>query len=138
MNNKKSLEEFVGKTLMPILATLLILFGLGSFIYLVYDKISDIVKFVFMYLFSFSLFGFSLFRMHKKNSVFNSSLNACGVGTVYVSILMSLFYFHYINEFELFYLIILWSGIVYYLSYYYENKLHNVISYIGFYYAIYR
>ena len=135
--NGSDLEKLLSKGVMPVLASILIFVGLGSFAYLVFDNITEPLKCFAMFLFSFILFGFGLFKLKQEESNFSLALSACGTGTVYVSLIVSRFYFGYLNETWLFNLMTLWSGLVYYLACLYKSNIFSFISYIGLNYAVY-
>ena len=64
-------------------------------------------------------------------------LSSCGIGAVFISILLSCFYFEFItNEFLLFGLLVCWSVVGLLLSKRYKSDLFVIISYIGFYIAL--
>lgn len=128
--NKSNIEENVGKKLMGVLASLLIFIGLGSFVVLVFGSLSDTIKMCLMYLFSFGLFGIPLWR-YKKNNVFLASLMGCGIGSVYISLIMTSLYFGIMNEIVLFACLLIWSFVVSYVGRRLNFGIFQVISYIG-------
>lgn len=130
--SNQNLEQRIGKNIMGILASLLIFVGVASFVALVYKDMSDLFKIVLMYLFSFGLFGTGIFLMRRENNTFSKSLAACGIGTVFISLLLSRFYFVVLNDITLFVLMLAWSLFSYFLYYRLESGLFLIISYLGF------
>ena len=114
--NNKNIEANIGKNIMGILASILIFIGVSSFVGLIFDNLTETLKMILMYVFSFALLGGGLFGVYKKKNGFTLSLLGCGFGTVYISFLLSHFYFKIFNEFALFGLMIVWSGIIIWLS----------------------
>ena len=90
---KESLETNVGKHVMGVLASILIFIGLSSFIVLMLDSMSEVVKMCLMYVFSGGLLGLGLWRNSKKQTGFSTSITACGMGSIYISLFMTLTYF---------------------------------------------
>lgn len=131
------LEANIGKNVMGILASLLIFIGIASFVVFVFQDMSEILKFALMHIFSFGLFGFGLWRVGKNKNGFSLSLSGCGIGAVFISILLSYFYFEFLtSQLLLFGLLVGWSAIVLLLSKRYESDIFVIISYIGFYIAL--
>lgn len=130
--NNISFENNIGKNIMGILASILIFIGVSSFVLLVYPDLSDIVKFILMYLFSLSVLGLGYWRVIKNSNNFSKAILSCGVGLVFISLLLSHFYFGYINQIVLFFLMLLWSGFSYLLYRKVKSSLFLIISYIGF------
>lgn len=130
--NNRNFENNLGKNIMGILASILIFIGLSSFVLLIYPDLSDIVKFVLMLLFSLSVLGVGYWRVIKNSNNFSKAILSCGVGLVFISLLLSHFYFEYINQIVLFFLMLLWSGFSYLLYRKIKSSLFLIISYIGF------
>lgn len=127
------LENKLGQNAMNILASLLIFIGLGSLVVLIYDYLTDPLKVVGMYTLSFSILGLGLFLFKKKNNIFSLSLTGCGIGSVYISILMANVYFHYMGDVLMYSPILVWLfGIIYLSSRLKEEFITaNTISVIG-------
>lgn len=135
--SKGDLEANIGKNVMGILASLLIFIGIASFVVFVFQDMSEILKFALMHIFSFGLFGLGLWRVGKNKNGFSLSLSGCGIGAVFISILLSYFYFNFLtSQLLLFGLLVGWSAIVLLLSKRYESDIFVIISYIGFYIAL--
>ncbi len=131
------LETNLGKNVMSILASILIFIGLISFVAFVFTDLSEMLKMGVMFLFSFGLFGVGVWRVEKNKNALSLGLSSCGIGAVFISILLSCFYFEFItNEFLLFGLLVGWSVVGLLLSKRYESDLFVIISYIGFYIAL--
>lgn len=130
--NNRNFENNLGKNIMGILASILIFIGLSSFVLLIYPDLSDVVKFVLMLLFSLSVLGVGYWRVIKNSNNFSKAILSCGVGLVFISLLLSHFYFEYINQIVLFFLMLLWSGFSYLLYRKIKSSLFLIISYIGF------
>lgn len=130
---KVDFEKKLGQNFMGILASLLIFIGLGLFIVLIYDYLTDPLKVFGMYTLSFSILGLGLFLFKKKNDIFSLSLTGCGIGTVYISILMTNVYFHYIGNILMYILIVAWLTGIICLSSKLKDELitSNTISIIG-------
>ena len=106
---KSNFETNIGKNIMSIIASILIFIGLGSFVVLIYDSMPDFIKIVLMYLFSFGLSGFGYYKTTKKKNTFSTALTACGIGSTYISLLMSLVHFGIFNNITFFVLLAVWA-----------------------------
>ena len=130
-------ETNLGKNVMSVLASILIFIGIISFVAFVFTDLSEMLKMGVMFLFSFGLFGVGVWRVEKNKNALSLGLSSCGIGAVFISILLSCFYFEFItNEFLLFGLLVGWSIVGLLLSKRYESDLFVIISYIGFYIAL--
>lgn len=105
---KKNVELQIGKTIMSILATLLILFSLVSFGILVFPFISDFGKALIMYVVSIILAEVGLFLREKRNKGFFTALAGCGIAAFYISNVISCFVFNIFGLEMLFILTYAW------------------------------
>jgi len=130
---KVDFEKKLGQNIMGILASLLIFIGLGLFIVLIYDYLTSPIKVFGMFVLSFSILGLGLFLFKKRHDIFSLSLTGCGIGSVYISILMTNVYFHYIGDIPMYSLIVAWLAGILYLSSKFKDELltSNTISIIG-------
>lgn len=107
---QKSMESRIGKNLMGVLASILILFSIILFGGLLYPFISDALKVVVMYLVSAGLTTVGIMKM-RKNDKYNTlftAISACGISAVYVSTLITYFGYHMISEYLLLLIIAIW------------------------------
>lgn len=107
---KKTMESRIGKNLMGILASVLILFSIILFGGLIYPFISDAFKVAVMYLISIGLATFGILKMRRDNkySTLFTAISATGVSAVYVSTLITYFGFHMISEILLLIIMAIW------------------------------
>lgn len=103
------MESRIGKSLMGIVASALIFMSLIFFATLIYPTLSNAVKLCTMYILSmaFLVTGLVLLRRDKGSRVY-ISLAGCGVGALYISLLLTDIYFRYINDITLYVLILVW------------------------------
>lgn len=113
---KDGWESFIGKNLMGILASVLVFIGLILFSVLLLPYLTETIKIIAMYAFSFGLTGISLYALRKKENVLLLSLSGCGVGAVFISLFVSHLYFGVINMVWLYVLLALWAIGTFYLS----------------------
>lgn len=132
VKKKQNFEQKVGKNIMGVLASILIFLGLLSFVALVYKNMTDGLKIFLMYLFSSGLMIGGLWSMKRNNNTFSKALTSCGIGSVFISLLLSRFYFDIIGDLTLFFLMLLWSLFSFFLFYRLKSGLFLIISYIGF------
>lgn len=128
---QKDLEKTIGKSLMGIVASVLIFISLILFATLLLPYFNDTVKMVIMYVLSFAFLGVGLSRLRKdKENKFYVALTGCGVGAVYISLLLGNIYFKAIGDILLYVLIGIWSMGVCFLSRL-KNKVFQVIGQLG-------
>lgn len=110
-------ENLMGKSLMGIFASVLIFISLVFFATLILPTLSDTVKMIAMYLVSFAFLGLGMFLLNKdnKNKLY-LSVSGCGIGAVYISLLVSNMYFKVIGDVALYIFIFIWALFVCYLS----------------------
>ena len=76
---------------MGIAASVLIFISLILFATLLLPKLNDPAKMVIMYLVSAAFLGVGALRMYKdKENSFNIALTGCGLGALFISLLLSL------------------------------------------------
>lgn len=125
---KKDFEKTVGKSFMGIIASVLIFISLISFATLVLPLFGEVAKMVAMYVVSFAFAGVGAWRLNKDpDNRFFIAITGCGVGAVYISLLLSNIYFHAIGDILLYVLIAAWAIAVCIFA----KTRHNVFQIIG-------
>ena len=121
-------EKMFGKNLMGIFASVLIFISLIIFATLILPHLTDTLKMLAMYIASFAVIaaGLLLYR-RNKNNLFYIAIIGCGVGSLYLSLLLSNLYFKVIGDFALYLLILVWAVFVRYLT----KIKHYVFTIIG-------
>lgn len=135
-NSNKDLENTIGKSFMGILASILIFISFIMFAMLVYQKITDEIKIVAMYGISilFVLVGLINLKKSPKNKLY-LSITGCGVGALYISLILSNIYFKIMSDIVLYLLIFAWAIFTAYLSRLRSN-IFSIIGQIGIFIAI--
>lgn len=128
----RDIESNLGKNVMGIAAALLMFIGVASFAILLINNVSEFGKFLLMYLFSAGLFGIGFLLVNRKKNTFSLSLMGSGVGCIFISILLTYFYFDFITQITLFILMLVWVGFVYKLCDFVESSMFLIVSYLGF------
>lgn len=131
-NHKKdNMENKIGTSLMGILASGLIFISIILFATLGLPYLSDEIKMITCYLVSAAIIAFAMYKLNKQpNSKFYLSLSGCGVGALYISILLTNIYFGYINDIVLFIFISIWVFFMCFLSKI-KHTLFAVIGHVG-------
>lgn len=101
-----------GKSLLSIIASILIFIGLITFAALIFDKLGVWGQVSLMYIFSVALYSAGLFMFTKKQNMFSLSLWGCGVGSVYISIFSTRLYFNLFTDISLYCALAAWSIIM--------------------------
>ena len=128
---KKDFEKTIGKSLMGVFASVLIFISLILFATIMLPYFDDTAKMVTTYVVSFAFLAVGLIKLRKKrNNKFYMALAACGVGALYISLLLSNMYFEAVDDITLYILIALWSIGVCFLCRI-QASLFQVIGHIG-------
>lgn len=109
-------ESFIGKNIMGIFASILVIVGLILLVTAASDYITDAIKVVFIYCISFAILAVGLVTNRKQKNGFSMSLAGCGVGAVYISIFLTYGYFHMFNVLIMFVVAAVWSIIVFFIG----------------------
>ena len=128
IDKKASAESILGKNIMGIAASVLIFISLILFAMLIVPNLTEVFKVVLMYALSIALTTFGLVMWFRKNqeSPFFLSLGACGVGSLYISLLLTHAYFHMIDKIALYILFLFWVGGVLLLSNYKQRVFESI------------
>lgn len=127
----RNLETLLGKYIMGIVASVLIFFGLVLFGVAIYHNFTDTLKMITIYGISALLLTLGFLLNRKKNSPFFMSLIGCGLGAFFTSLILTYSYFHRINYFTLYLLLVLWSVAVLLTAHYYQSQMITVIGQLG-------
>lgn len=127
----KDFEDWFGKNMMSVIASVLIFISIIIFSTVFYPNLTDEIKVASMFIFSFGLEAFGYFGVKKNNKDgFKLAIMACGVGCIFVSLLVTRIHFEMITDGILLVGVLLWAIVVMYLSRY-ANTLFVVIGQIG-------
>ncbi len=128
---KADWESAIGKSLMGIFASVLIFIGLILFATVLVPFFGNIGKMciTFMVSFVFLAVGLSKLKKYPKNKFF-LALTGCGVGALYISLLLGNIYYKVIGDIVLYLLILLWGAAVCALSRM-QEKLFQIIGHLG-------
>ncbi|MCR5394554.1 MAG: DUF2339 domain-containing protein [Bacteroidales bacterium] len=133
-----SWEEKIGKRLIPIAGSALIIFALILFGSLIQPRLTDMMKAILMGVVSLSITAVGIWRMRRpgKYSTFFSALAGCGAAGCYVSTLVSHFVLGVLPESILMVCIIVWIIAMILLSKI-QSKIFTYICYVGILIAAY-
>lgn len=119
----KNVETTIGKTIMGVLASVLIFISLIFFATLFYPMLNDTIKMIVMYLVSGVFIAGGLISMKKtSHSKISLSIMGCGTGALYISLFVSSVYFQAFNEIVLYLLLLAWVVFVCVLS-----RMHSIL-----------
>lgn len=127
----RSWEQLLGKNLLAVAASALIFIGLVAFGVLAFAGISKTLKIFSMFFAGFALTGLGVFLTKKNRNVFTEILTGCGVGAIYISILVTHLYFESIGDVTAFALILVWGIGAYLLSRLLSSKSLVYIVHFG-------
>lgn len=127
----KDVEAAVGKTIMGVAASVLIFISLILFATLLIPHLTDTVRLILMYAVSIGFTVFGLLKLNKaRDSVLFLSISACGVGSIYISLFVSMLYFNIIDEVTLYLALFVWAVGVCVLSKY-RSGVFSIIGQSG-------
>lgn len=126
----ESLESKVGRKIMGVVASLLILLSIVLFGRLVYSNFTDGMKIAIMYgvSFAFAVFGIVKLSMSEENNTFYSCIAGCGMAGIYVSCLLTCFYFQMIDVLGLNGLLVLWLAVTCGLGKYVSRMFYYICN----------
>lgn len=124
------LENMIGKSWMGIFASILIFVSFILFATLLAPFITDTIKMVAMYIVSVSFTLFGLIKLKKNHNKLYLAISSCGVGAVYISLLLTNLYFKAIGDVALYLLILVWAVFVCYLSRW-QDRIFQIIGQCG-------
>ena len=135
---KVNWEERIGKKLIPIAGSALIIFALILFGSLIQPRLSDTMKAIIMAVVSLSITGFGVWKMKEtsKYYTFFSALTGCGAAACYTSSLVAHFALHVLPELGLMACIVVWIAAMTALSKY-KSRMFCYICYVGILIAAY-
>lgn len=129
--HKKNMENAIGTSLMGILASGLIFISIILFATLGLPYLSDFFKMIVCYAVSIATIVVSMYKLNRHpESKFYLSLSGCGVGALYISVLLTNIYFEYINDITLFVCITIWVFFMCCLSKI-KSKIFAIIGHVG-------
>lgn len=128
---KKDLEKTIGTSVTGIFATVLIFISIVLFATLVLPLLGDAIKQICIYTLSFGFIALGLIRNHKNpTNLFNHAIVGCGLGGVYISLLLSNMYFNSINDIVLFIGIFIWAiSICFFIKI--KSTVFEIIGWLG-------
>lgn len=127
----KDIEKTIGKSWMGIFASILIFISIIMFATLVLPILGDTFKMIIMYIFSIGLSSFSIYKLkNNPNNKLFLSLSGCGLGSVYISLLLTNMYFQAIGDITLYIGIAIWGFIICFLSIL-NTTIFQIIGNIG-------
>lgn len=128
---QKDLEKTFGKFWMGVIASGLVFVSFIFFAVMLLPVLTDGIKIAAMFIISFIFIGAGLTKLSvDKENKFYLALCGCGVGGVYISLLVSNIYFKVIGDILLYLLLFVWAVGVCYLRRR-ETALFQLIGQIG-------
>ena len=124
------LENVIGKSWMGIFASVLIFVSFILFATLLAPFITDTIKMAAMYIASISFTLFGLIKLRKNHNKLYLAISSCGVGAVYISLLLTNLYFKAIGDIALYAFILVWAIFVCYLSRW-RDRIFQIIGQCG-------
>lgn len=127
----ETLENWFGRNVLGVAASILIFVGLVFLGTLVYKQITETMKIFAMYAISTIVTGLGIALTFKKRNNFTDILTGCGCGSFFISILLTHIYFNRISDIAAFSLLLLWMASILYLSKILSSTLLSIVAHIG-------
>ncbi len=105
---KTSMESWIGKNVIGVIAAILVFLGLLFLGLLVIPSLDDFIKIALMFLLSAALTASGSALTRRKKNSFTVALLGCGCGSFFISILLSHVYFQAIPDLAAFGLLLAW------------------------------
>lgn len=130
------IEKFIGKSWMGIMASVLIFISIIMFAVVLLPFMSDTVKMCIMYAVSIAFIVGGLVLHRKCGNLYYMILSACGMGALYISMLLSNIYFKAIGDIPLYLFILIWAAGIAIVA---KNSIRtfNIIGNIGIVFSVF-
>ena len=129
--SRVSLENVLGTRVLAILAALLVFAGLVFLAILVVPSLSDQVRCAAMFVLSGAITVAGLAVNARKKSPFSQALLGCGLGSVFVSLLVTYLYFGYLTDAPAAVLLLLWLAATTFLAMRQKSVALSVVAQLG-------
>lgn len=129
--DKTTFENWLGRNVLGVVASILVFIGLIFLGVLVYKNITDNIKIVLMYALSALITGVGVALSAKKRNNFTVSLIGCGCGSFFISILLTHVYFGKIEDFAAFALLLVWMIATLLIAKWQRSTLLSVVAHAG-------
>lgn len=106
--SQSSLERVVGRGVVGIVASVLVFLSLVFLGLLALPLLPDSAKITLMYAVSFALAGGGVLLSRRRPNAFTLALAGCGFGSLFLSIVLTHFTFHAINDIVALCLLLVW------------------------------
>lgn len=127
----RTLENWLGRNVLGVVASLLVFIGLIFLGVLVYKNITDSIKILLMYALSTLLTGLGVFLATKSRNNFTLALTGCGCGSFFISILLTHVYFGMLPDLAAFGLLLLWMAVTLVIARRQRSTLLSVVGHAG-------
>ena len=128
---KKDLEKTLGKSVMGIMASVLIFVALIMFAIVALPSMTDTIKMIAMFAISGGITGIGVMLMKKdQHNAFNASIAGCGIGAIFISLMTTRMYFNAINDYVLYLALLIWAAAVAFFSKD-KHKIFVIIAEVG-------
>lgn len=124
-------ENWVGRNVLGIAASVLVFIGLIFLGVLVYEYITDTIKIVLMFTLSLIMTGAGIFLCLRGKNTFTVILTGCGYGSFFISILLTHIYFGSLPVYAALPLLLLWMAAALYTARLFESVSLSVVAHIG-------
>ena len=125
---QKDFEKMIGKSWMGAIASILIFISIIMFATLLLPVLTDALKMTAMFTISIAATVIGLVKLKKDDkNLFYRAVSGCGIGAIYISLLLSNVYFKALNDIALYFLILVWAAFVSVLS----RKRNMLFQFIG-------
>jgi len=126
-----STENWIGKYLLGIAASVLVFVGIILLGFLIYDQIKDEIKIALMFVLSAAITGLGVFLNFKKQNAFTKILTGCGCGSFFISIMITHVYFVRLTDIAAFSLLLVWLVAALLMAKWLQSVSLSIVAHIG-------
>lgn len=125
------MENWFGRNVLGVAASILFFIGLIVFAVWVYNDIPDTVKVILMFLLSAAVTATGIGLTARRRNNFTLILTGCGSGLLFISILLTHVYFGRLNDIATFFLLLVWLAASLFLSRQLNSMLISLVAHAG-------
>ena len=135
-SRNNNLEATIGKNVIGVLASILFFIAFIVFGTFIYKNLGNMGKSFLLFVGSFLIIIIGLCLQKKLNNAFSLSVIACGMGCLYITLIINTVYFEFLTELGLYSLLLVWLLGMSLLSKKFESTLLCIIGQCGLYISI--
>lgn len=126
-----NMEKIIGKNILPFLAAGMVFIGLIFLAILVVPTMTAFQRFIGMFALSGAIFAVGFVLARRKKNIFSIALLGTGIGSLFISILMTRIYFNYLSDIPTFALLLVWMIVCMGLVKMFNSLTLSITAHVG-------